>query len=57
MSSTGSGGAAEPATVGDGRRPYRRPTVDRLGDLRSLTLGSSPGIPDSGVGMPEQPQP
>ena len=41
-----------------GRRSiYQQPKLDRLGDLRGLTLGSSPGIPDSGIGMPEQPQP
>ena len=39
------------------RRRYRRPALDRLGDLRGLTLGASPGIPDSGIGMPEQAQP
>lgn len=39
------------------RSRYQPPTLERLGDLRSLTLGSSPGIPDSGIGMPEQPQP
>ena len=39
------------------RLRYRPPSLERLGDLRSLTLGGSPGIPDSGIGMPEQPQP
>lgn len=38
-------------------RPYRQPRLDRLGDLRSLTLGTSPGAPDSGIGMPDQRQP
>ncbi len=38
-------------------RPYRRPRLERLGDLRGLTLGSSPGIPDSGIGLTQQQQP
>lgn len=33
------------------RKPYRQPVLERLGDLRTLTLGSSPsGTKDSGVG-------
>lgn len=35
---------------GDGevsRKPYRKPTVLVLGDLRTLTLGGSPGAGDS----------
>lgn len=38
-------------------RPYRQPRLERLGDLRGLTLGSSPGIPDSGIGLTQQQQP
>jgi hypothetical protein len=30
------------------RKPYRRPRLESLGDLRSLTLGGSPGIGESG---------
>jgi hypothetical protein len=30
------------------RKPYRKPQLDALGDLRSLTLGGSPGAGDSG---------
>lgn len=40
---------------GDGevsRKPYRKPTVLVLGDLRTLTLGGSEGIGDSGMGDP-----
>ncbi len=58
MSATGSGSKPLPRQRSEYHRlPYRRPCLDRLGDLRSLTLGGSPGIPDSGIGMPEQPQP
>ncbi len=32
------------------RRPYRAPRLEWLGDIRGLTLGTSPGVPDSGVG-------
>ena len=32
------------------RRPYVSPRLVELGDLRSLTLGGSPGAGDSGVG-------
>ena len=42
----------------DGARPaptpqrpllaYRRPTIERLGDLRSVVLGASVGQPDTG---------
>lgn len=33
------------------RKPYRRPELQVLGDLRTMTLGTSPtGIKDSGVG-------
>ena len=34
----------------ESRRPYVSPRLVELGDLRSLTLGGSPGAGDSGVG-------
>jgi hypothetical protein len=37
------------------RRPYVSPCLVEWGDLRSLTLGGSPGINDSGVGAPRRP--
>jgi hypothetical protein len=37
------------------RRPYASPRLVVLGDLRSLTLGGSPGAGDSGVGAPRKP--
>lgn len=30
------------------RKPYRKPCLKKLGDLRSLTLGGSAGAGDSG---------
>ncbi len=42
----------------DPRGFYRKPHLEELGDLRSLTLGGSPGIGDSGGGgtpVPEFP--
>lgn len=30
------------------RKPYHKPFVQELGDLRSLTLGGSPGAGDTG---------
>jgi hypothetical protein len=30
------------------RRNYRKPKLEDLGDLRTLTLGGSPGVGDSG---------
>jgi hypothetical protein len=42
------------------RKPYRKPRLESLGDLRSLTLGGSIGIGESGspprkvkLGLPE----
>lgn len=35
------------------RKPYRKPGLESLGDLRSLTLGGSPGAGDSG-GVPRK---
>lgn len=37
------------------RRPYVSPRLVDLGDLRSLTLGGSPGAGDSGIGAPRKP--
>lgn len=37
------------------RKLYRRPKLEELGDLRTLTLGGSPGIGDSSSGDPEYP--
>ena len=37
------------------RKPYHKPQLEELGDLRALTLGGSPGIGDSGMGYPEFP--
>ena len=31
------------------RKPYFKPLVEELGDLRTLTLGGSPGASDSGT--------
>jgi hypothetical protein len=39
----------------ESRRPYASPRLVELGDLRSLTLGGSPGFGDSGVGRPRKP--
>jgi hypothetical protein len=36
------------------RRPYASPRLVELGDLRSLTLGGSPGAGDSGT-QPRKP--
>jgi len=37
------------------KRPYVSPSLVELGDLRSLTLGGSPGAGDSGIGRPRKP--
>jgi hypothetical protein len=43
---------------GKPRKPYRKPQLQVLGDLRTLTLGGSPGIGESGAGgYPEFPGP
>jgi hypothetical protein len=39
----------------ESRRPYVSPRLVVLGDLRSLTLGGSPGFGDSGIGAPRKP--
>jgi hypothetical protein len=37
------------AQATDPRAPYEAPRLTRLGDLRELTLGTSPGTGDSGA--------
>jgi hypothetical protein len=37
------------------RKQYRKPQLKELGDLRTLTLGGSPGTNDSGLGGTRQP--
>lgn len=39
----------------DDRRPYRKPRLEQLGDLRTLTLGGSPGLNDSGSQFTRRP--
>lgn len=38
------------------RKKYRKPKLEVLGDLRSLTLGGSPGVNDTGNPFVTQPQ-
>lgn len=48
--STSRNATEEPYSApGPGRRPWTRPRLEVLGDLRALTLGGSPGIGDSGA--------
>ena len=47
--------AQSPPRVAESRRPYVSPRLVDLGDLRSLTLGGSPGAGDSGIGAPRKP--
>lgn len=42
-------------TAGIGRKRYEAPRLEVLGDLRTLTLGGSPGVNDSGAQFTEQP--
>ena len=35
--------------IGQPRKHYSKPVLERLGDLRTLTLGGSPGIGDSSI--------
>lgn len=35
--------------TGKTRRRYRKPSLESLGDLRTITLGGSPGVGDSGA--------
>lgn len=37
------------------RKIYRKPLLKKLGDLRSLTLGGSPGVGDSSNGATQFP--
>ncbi|MBN2117201.1 MAG: lasso RiPP family leader peptide-containing protein [Anaerolineales bacterium] len=37
------------------RKSYQKPHLQELGDLRTVTLGGSPGAGDSGVGDPRYP--
>jgi hypothetical protein len=37
------------------RKPYRKPQLEELGDLRTLTLGGSPGLNDSGSSTTRRP--
>ena len=37
------------------RRPYQKPQLTPLGDIRDVTMGGSPGFGDSGAGAPEKP--
>ena len=34
-----------------GKKEYMKPNLENLGDLRTLTLGGSPGSGDSGAGI------
>ncbi len=38
-------------------RRYSRPRLTKYGHVCEVTLGGSPGIPDSGIGQIEQAQP
>jgi hypothetical protein len=38
------------------RKQYLKPILEELGDLRTLTLGGSPGVGESGGAYPEFPQ-
>lgn len=40
---------------GKRRRKYRKPRLEKLGDLRTLTLGGSPGLNDSGSQFTHKP--
>ena len=37
------------------RKPYRKPLLETLGDLRTLTLGGTPGFGDSPIHGPQNP--
>lgn len=45
--SLGTSRAGEGRSLRGDRRPYVRPRLDRLGDVRDVTLGISPGSLDS----------
>lgn len=40
--------SSAPDRASDSRKPYAPPVLRSVGDLRSLTLGGSPGVNDSG---------
>jgi len=42
-------------SAGGNRKTYRRPRLTVYGDLRTLTLGGSLGVGDSGNAFTEQP--
>ncbi len=44
----------EPASTTAPRRAYVAPAIARLGDVRELTLGGSPGVGDSGSGATQR---
>lgn len=35
------------------KKPYKKPQLISLGDIRDVTMGGSPGVGDSGGGTPE----
>lgn len=37
------------------KKPYMKPLLTPLGDIRDVTMGGSPGFGDSGGGNPEKP--
>ena len=43
------------SSASGGRRPYEPPPVRKLGDIRGLTLGGTPGGLDSGGTQPRFP--
>ncbi|GAB4546382.1 MAG: hypothetical protein Fur002_21400 [Anaerolineales bacterium] len=40
-----------PAQKQESRKPYAKPMLIVLGDMRTLTLGGSPGCGDSGMNI------
>lgn len=36
------------------KKPYVKPMLTPLGDIRDVTMGGSPGFGDSGAGNPEK---
>ncbi len=51
---TARGGGAETRVPPSGKKSYSPPRLESYGDLRTLTLGGSPGIGDSGAAFTEQ---
>lgn len=37
----------------ENKKPYNKPELISLGDIRDVTMGGSPGVGDSGGGSPE----